>query len=140
MATIEETAQELLVSTQTVRRYLRSGKLSGQKINGRWLINLPEEQPEMQEAPTSTDTQSILEALRAERDWLRRHIDELTLILQEVRLQGLRESRQPNLEIVQPHVTERGRELRSSVNAQSVTDHDVSLKSETTEANIQKAG
>ncbi len=37
--TIEEAAEILPVCHQTIRRYLKNGRLRGQKIGGRWLIN-----------------------------------------------------------------------------------------------------
>lgn len=37
--TIEEAAEILPVCYQTIRRYIKNGRLRGQKIGGRWLIN-----------------------------------------------------------------------------------------------------
>jgi excisionase family DNA binding protein len=39
LVTVAEAAQRLERSTEQVRRYLREGRLTGQRIGGQWFIN-----------------------------------------------------------------------------------------------------
>ncbi|HEX9987245.1 MAG TPA: helix-turn-helix domain-containing protein [Chloroflexia bacterium] len=80
--TIDDAARKLRLSTKTVRRYVEIGKLSGEKIDGRWIINLPEDVEEYvdQEGFSVSSLQAQLEAMRTERDWLRGLVDELTAV------------------------------------------------------------
>lgn len=80
--TVDEAAQKLCRSTKTIVRYIATGKLSAEKIDGRWRINLPDDVIE-QAAEESLDVPNIqaqLAAMAAERDWLRALVDELTTI------------------------------------------------------------
>jgi excisionase family DNA binding protein len=88
VTTIEEAARRLGVSTKTVQRYLQSGKLSGQKVDGRWTIRLPsvEEEPELQQATDNLDGKAELDTIRAERDWLRHLVEEITATNRELTL------------------------------------------------------
>jgi hypothetical protein len=80
--TLEEAAKKSTLSTKTIQRYLQSGRLKGVKIDGRWMIDLPDDlelaQGQKEQATDNSDV-SELDSLRTEVQWLRRHADELTI-------------------------------------------------------------
>ena len=75
---LNDTAKALGISRRTVERRLASGKLTGRKVDGVWLVDVPAtETPTPQEHATNdTDRllaeiqhlKTLLEAARAERD------------------------------------------------------------------------
>lgn len=86
VVTIEEAAQRLGLSTKTIRRYLQTGKLSGQKVDGRWSISLPAELEDYDSQQTNGNSSFGVEfeVFRSQFDWLKRHVDELAAANREL--------------------------------------------------------
>lgn len=90
---IDAAALALGVSSKTVRRRLKSGRLSGQLVDGRWVVDLPDEVVDQdmstlgthdQDMSSAGETVAVLQAelaaVRAERDRLWQQLNEVTAI------------------------------------------------------------
>ncbi len=86
--TIAEAARLLGVSDKTVRRRLDSGQLSGHKVGNRWTVVVPDQVAPAVVAVSEldqlrrevVDLESQLAEVARDREWLRQHADQLTMI------------------------------------------------------------
>jgi hypothetical protein len=86
--TIPDAARLLGVSGKTVRRRLLSGQLSGHKVDNKWTVVLPDQVASAAVAVSEVDQlrrqvvdlESQLAEVAHDREWLRQHADQLTMI------------------------------------------------------------
>ena len=90
---IDAAALVLGVSSKTVRRRLKSGRLSGRLVDGRWVVDLPDEVVDQEVSTLGTHDQDMssagetiaalraeLAAVQAERDRLWQQLGEVTAV------------------------------------------------------------
>lgn len=79
--TIPEAAERLGVSIDTVRRRLRSGKLTGDLVEGRWQVDMPDP-VHTEDAGGLTDPRDlVIELLREQLTARTREVQELHVLL-----------------------------------------------------------
>lgn len=88
--TLEEACAVFGLSRRTVQRYLADGRLKGEKVGGRWLVDAPAIRPSVtsdapEEATTrQSDLTRQLSEVTQERDTLARQVGALTEKLEAV--------------------------------------------------------
>ena len=73
--TVNQAAQQLNLSSKNVRRWLKSGKLNGEKVDGKWYVQADSTFEHYLNPSVQTDTQLALEQLQDETRHLRQLLD-----------------------------------------------------------------
>ena len=73
--TVNQAAQQLNLSSKNVRRWLKSGKLNGEKVDGKWYVQADSTFEHYLNANIQMDTQLALEQLQDETRHLRELLD-----------------------------------------------------------------
>ena len=73
--TVNQTAQRLNLSSKSVKRWLKVGKLNGEKVDGKWHVQVDGTFEHYLNPNAQMDTQLILEQLQDETRHLRELLD-----------------------------------------------------------------
>ena len=73
--TVNQAAQRLNLSSKSVKRWLKRGKLNGEKVDGKWSVQADSTFEHYLNANVQVDTQLALEQLQAETRHLRELLD-----------------------------------------------------------------
>ena len=73
--TVNQAARKLNLSSKNVRRWLKSGKLNGEKVDGKWYVQADSTFEHYLNANIQMDTQLALEQLQDETRHLRELLD-----------------------------------------------------------------
>ena len=73
--TVSQAARKLNLSSKNVRRWLKSGKLNGEKVDGKWYVQADSTFQHYLNPNVHMDTQIALEQLQAETRHLRELLD-----------------------------------------------------------------
>lgn len=99
--TIREVAEELGVSVDTVRRRLRAGMLNGELVDGKWVIELPDEVRKLGKRMTAEheSTRLLISSLRETNELLSEkiltRIDDLRVEVAELKMAILGDREEP---------------------------------------------
>ena len=69
--TVNQAAQRLNLSPKSVKRWIKGGKLNGEKVNGKWYVQADRTFEHYLNANVQMDTQLALEQLQDETRYLR---------------------------------------------------------------------
>ena len=69
--TVNQAAQRLNLSPKNVKRWIKGGKLNGEKVNGKWYVQADRTFEHYLNADVQMDTQLALEQLQDETRYLR---------------------------------------------------------------------
>ncbi len=69
--TVNQAAQQLNLSSKSVKRWLKRGKLNGEKVDGKWHVQVDRTFEHYLNANVQMDTQLALEQLQDETRYLR---------------------------------------------------------------------
>ena len=69
--TVNQAAQRLNLSPKSVKRWIKGGKLNGEKVNGKWYVQVDRTFEHYLNANVQMDTQLALEQLQDETRYLR---------------------------------------------------------------------
>ena len=73
--TVNQAARKLNLSSKSIRRWLKSGKLNGEKVDGKWYVQVDTVFEHYLNPNAHIDTQLALEQLQAETRHLRQLLD-----------------------------------------------------------------
>ena len=73
--TVNQAAQRLNLSPKSVKRWIKGGKLNGEKVNGKWYVQADRTFEHYLNANVQMDTQLALEQLQDETRHLRELLD-----------------------------------------------------------------
>ena len=73
--TVNQTARKLNLSSKSIRRWLKSGKLNGEKVDGKWYVQVDAIFEHYLNPNAHMDTQLALEQLQDETRHLRQLLD-----------------------------------------------------------------
>jgi len=76
---ISDYAKWRSVSESTVRRWIKSGKVSAQQAKGRWLVNVPMQADRQSEQ--ANQSSPLVVHLQSENEYLRKQVDHLTQVV-----------------------------------------------------------